>query len=219
MADNMNKTKIDWVDKSWNPITGCLNRCSYCYARKIAMRFTGHFNPEFHVNRITEPSHVKKSSRIFEDSMSDFWGKGVKPEWRLAVYNEMQLCPQHTFFLLTKQPQRISYVKKIPDNCYVGVSITKFKDRWRIGTLISKKIKNTFVSIEPCLDDIISDYIYLCDWIIVGGLTGEKNPFRPKDKTIKEIISTCRRLKKPLFLKNNLGYSKKIQEIETKYQK
>jgi protein gp37 len=37
----MNKTKIDWADMTWNPITGCLHSCEYCYARKIATRFGG----------------------------------------------------------------------------------------------------------------------------------------------------------------------------------
>jgi len=35
----MNKTKIEWCDMTWNPVTGCLNDCGYCYARKIASRF------------------------------------------------------------------------------------------------------------------------------------------------------------------------------------
>lgn len=35
----MNKTKIDWCDSTWNPVTGCLHGCEYCYARKIAERF------------------------------------------------------------------------------------------------------------------------------------------------------------------------------------
>ena len=35
----MNKTKIDWCDRVWNPVWGCLNGCEYCYARKIARRF------------------------------------------------------------------------------------------------------------------------------------------------------------------------------------
>jgi len=35
----MNKTKIEWCDSTWNPITGCLHGCEYCYARKIANRF------------------------------------------------------------------------------------------------------------------------------------------------------------------------------------
>lgn len=33
------KTKIDWCDASWNPVTGCLHGCKYCYARRIAIRF------------------------------------------------------------------------------------------------------------------------------------------------------------------------------------
>lgn len=34
-----NKTKIDWCDSTWNPISGCLYGCKYCYARGIAKRF------------------------------------------------------------------------------------------------------------------------------------------------------------------------------------
>ena len=36
------KTKIDWADATWNPVTGCLHGCEYCYARGIARRFGGH---------------------------------------------------------------------------------------------------------------------------------------------------------------------------------
>ncbi len=35
----MNKTKIEWCDSTWNPLTGCLHGCEYCYARRIAERF------------------------------------------------------------------------------------------------------------------------------------------------------------------------------------
>ena len=34
------KTKIDWCDSTWNPVTGCLHGCKYCYARRIAERFS-----------------------------------------------------------------------------------------------------------------------------------------------------------------------------------
>lgn len=37
----MEKTKIDWADSTWNPVTGCLHGCEYCYARRIAERFGG----------------------------------------------------------------------------------------------------------------------------------------------------------------------------------
>lgn len=37
----MNKSKIEWTDFTWNPVTGCLHGCEYCYARKQARRFCG----------------------------------------------------------------------------------------------------------------------------------------------------------------------------------
>lgn len=36
----MNRTSIDWADYSWNPVTGCQHGCDYCYARRMAQRFT-----------------------------------------------------------------------------------------------------------------------------------------------------------------------------------
>ena len=36
----MNKTKIEWCDSTWNPVTGCRHECEYCYARRIAERFS-----------------------------------------------------------------------------------------------------------------------------------------------------------------------------------
>lgn len=35
----MNKSKIEWCDYTWNPVTGCLHGCEYCYAERIAERF------------------------------------------------------------------------------------------------------------------------------------------------------------------------------------
>lgn len=40
-------TKIDWCDSTWNPVTGCLHGCEYCYARRIAERFGSHQMPIF----------------------------------------------------------------------------------------------------------------------------------------------------------------------------
>lgn len=37
----MKDTKIDWCDSTWNPVTGCLHGCEYCYARGIANRYNG----------------------------------------------------------------------------------------------------------------------------------------------------------------------------------
>lgn len=37
----MIKSKIEWCDSTWNPVTGCLHTCEYCYARTMANRFKG----------------------------------------------------------------------------------------------------------------------------------------------------------------------------------
>lgn len=37
----MNRSKIEWCDHTWNPITGCRHGCAYCYARKMTARFAG----------------------------------------------------------------------------------------------------------------------------------------------------------------------------------
>lgn len=42
----MLKTKIEWCDSTWNPVTGCRHECPYCYARRIAERFSG-YDPQY----------------------------------------------------------------------------------------------------------------------------------------------------------------------------
>ena len=37
----MNRSKIEYVDHTWNPITGCRHICEYCYARRMTERFAG----------------------------------------------------------------------------------------------------------------------------------------------------------------------------------
>lgn len=58
----MNKTKIDWCDSTWNPVTGCLHGCEYCYARGIAERFAPFDFPHLtedgvfkHINDLRDP--------------------------------------------------------------------------------------------------------------------------------------------------------------------
>lgn len=37
----MNLSKIGWCDFSWNPVTGCMAHCGFCYGRKQATRLCG----------------------------------------------------------------------------------------------------------------------------------------------------------------------------------
>lgn len=50
------KTKIDWCDSSWNPVTGCLHGCEYCYAERMVKRFGKPIKTEHdHLHVIDEP--------------------------------------------------------------------------------------------------------------------------------------------------------------------
>ena len=37
----MSKTKVPWADYVWNPVSGCLNGCKRCTAKKQLLRFSG----------------------------------------------------------------------------------------------------------------------------------------------------------------------------------
>ena len=131
----MNKTKIDWCDSSWNPVTGCLHDCRYCYARGIANRFSGGgekwtdgnlfilekrvyaeesekavpypygFKPTFHRYRLEE--YIQKSARnIFVCSMADLFGAWVPDFWIEEVFSACEKSPQHNYLFLTKNPDR-----------------------------------------------------------------------------------------------------------------
>ena len=129
----MNKTKIDWADMTWNPVTGCLHGCKYCYARKIANRFGGKylpygdnlnviekpfdgekgidpypfkFEPTFHKYRLDEPQKTKKPQNIFVCSMADLFGEWVPDEWIKQVFEACEKAPQHRYLFLTKNPKR-----------------------------------------------------------------------------------------------------------------
>ncbi len=54
------KSKIDWCDSTWNPVTGCLHGCEYCYARKIAERFGG-----FDCGPVADCSATDRAEGIF----------------------------------------------------------------------------------------------------------------------------------------------------------
>ena len=40
------KTKITSFDSTWNPVTGCIRNCPYCYATRIADRFSGYIHDD-----------------------------------------------------------------------------------------------------------------------------------------------------------------------------
>lgn len=42
---NATNDNIEWAKWTWNPVTGCLHECPYCYAKDISMRYYNHFKP------------------------------------------------------------------------------------------------------------------------------------------------------------------------------
>lgn len=68
------KTKIDWCDSSWNPVTGCEHDCEYCYARSLANRYGGFDHDEgknpvgnqfvIGVQELDKPKHIMRKNGL-----------------------------------------------------------------------------------------------------------------------------------------------------------
>lgn len=161
----LNKTAIEWTDRTWNPVTGCLHGCPYCYARKIAERFKGSkawpegFQPRFHPARLNDPAKMKKPATIFVCSMADLFGEWVEPSWIWSVFEAMEAAPQHTYIMLTKNPEKMKRFapergdqpRGVKENWWFGASITRQIDVPKIESLL-KMDGNRFISFEPLLE-------------------------------------------------------------------
>lgn len=215
----MNKTKIEWTDWTWNPITGCLHGCWYCYAKKMFTRFHRSFEPTFYPERLNEPSMLKRPSRIFCCSVADIFADWTKPEWRVAVLKEIEKYPQHIFQLLTKNPENIKL--KPMKNVWVGATITCDNEMDKLYSLVNNYQGLKFLSFEPLLSapkimqtDGCFDKI---DWVIVGKLTGSRKV--PLDKeAVGCIIREAKGRGIPVFIKNNVGWPEKIQEFPNGFE-
>ena len=137
------KNGISWCTYTWNPISGCYGpggtatnpkRCPYCYAQKIANRFSKHtgdneiigingnkihevyptenigdpypwgFEPTLHWSRLDDPRKVKKPQRIFVCSMADLFGPWIPEIWQHRIFEACDQAPWHKYLFLTKSP-------------------------------------------------------------------------------------------------------------------
>ncbi|WKV08178.1 phage Gp37/Gp68 family protein [Thermoanaerobacterium thermosaccharolyticum] len=141
----MNKTKIEWTDTVWNPVTGCTpisEGCQNCYANRIANRLKGRcgypadepFKVTLHPERLNEPLQWRKPQRIFVCSMGDLFHEDVHPYDIMRIFNVMAKAKHHTFLVLTKRPERMLEVYKRlrPGNTIPGpyFSITGKGEGW-----------------------------------------------------------------------------------------
>ena len=74
----MNRSKIEWCDHTWNPITGCFHNCKYCYARRMSRRFSGdpRFNKMMH-DCFEEISYEDKKMYILESPIVGETGNAI----------------------------------------------------------------------------------------------------------------------------------------------
>ena len=169
MAD---KSKIEWTDATWNPMTGCTPKsagCDNCYARRMAERFKMDFWPTFHMNRLDIPSRWRKPRRVFVCSMSDLFHQQFTDDEIRWIFDEMSLCEQHTFIVLTKRPARMKAwlewagthrgIDGFPEwplpNVWLGVTAeNQATADERIPVLLECPAAKRFVSIEPMLEPI-----------------------------------------------------------------
>jgi len=228
----VNKSAIEWCDYTWNPVVGCFKGCDYCYARRQAKRFKQRcqkcyeFVPHLHPERLDQPLKVKKPSRIFVCSMGELFDSTISQLSRDRVFSITQQADQHTFIVLTKQPENI--VKDFTDmpNIWLGVSAeNQMAADERIPELLKIPAAVRFVSLEPLLGavdlawhteigecDADGDWLEQIDWVIGGAQTGPK-AVKPKPEWVQSIIDQCRAASIPLFIKDNVGWPERIQEF------
>lgn len=210
----INRTRIEWTDYSFNPVTGCPKpHCWFCYAKKIYRRFPAlgnpDFTPKFFPERLKELGKLKKPSKIFVCSCADLFAKETKDEWREAILCEMEKYPQHTYQLLTKRPQLIDHI--FADNVWVGATITDASELWKAKEIKKVKCGVRFLSFEPLLGSIHPNLENI-EWIIIGKLTGSKKIPLNND-WVEELLKDAIYYKVPVFVKNNVGWSEKIQNF------
>lgn len=120
----MNRTSIEWTERTWNPVRGCSRvseGCRNCYAERQAARFRGgafrgfveitNGHPQWtgkvelmdHI--LDVPFKTRKPAMWFVNSMSDLFHESLS--WRSIskVFAVMAQSPQHTFQILTKRPK------------------------------------------------------------------------------------------------------------------
>lgn len=187
----MTQTSIEWTDKTWNPVTGCSKvspGCAHCYAETLAKRLHAFgqqgytdlpWTPEnaaanvfLHPDRLEQPLHWRKPRMVFVNSMSDLFHEQVPLSFLAEVWKVMVRCPQHTFQILTKRPERMAralgpngigfYLVEGPVPCpqpniWLGTSIENRRYVHRADVLRETPAAVRFVSAEPLLGPLLPD--------------------------------------------------------------
>ena len=191
----MRTTKIEWTDKTWNPITGCTKLskgCANCYAEIMANRlcvmgvdkYLNGFTPTLHEDVLDEPFKWKQPHTIFVCSMADLFHDSVPFSFIDKVIDTIRQAGHHRYQILTKRATRMAEYfsnKDIPENVWLGVTVEASSELFRINSLRNLQASIRFLSCEPLLDDLGEIDLTDIDWVIVGGESGVKaRPMKPE---------------------------------------
>lgn len=184
----MRTTKIEWAERTWNPVTGCTKLsegCAHCYAEVMSRRLCAMGTPKYangfkstiHHEALKEPFNWKKPSTIFVCSMSDLFHKDVPFEFIDKVFRVIEETPQHNYQILTKRAERMAEyfeTRNIPHNAWIGVTVENKETKSRIDHIRHLDATIKFLSCEPLLGDLEELNLDGINWIIVGGESGSQ---------------------------------------------
>lgn len=214
------KSKIEWTEQTWNPVTGCTkisSGCKYCYAEVMANRlqamnvrgYENGFNLSILPERLAEPLKRKKPTIYFVNSMSDLFHEGIDDNYIEQVFAVIEQAKHHQFQILTKRAERLTHFfmgRTIPDNAWLGVSVeNKEHGLARIDYLREVDAKIRFLSCEPLLEDLGKINLKGIHWVIVGGESGAGA--RPMAiEWAENIQQQCQKQKVKFFFKQWGGW-------------
>lgn len=216
------KTKIEWTECSWNPITGCTKiseGCKNCYAATMArrlkamgnVRYENEFKVTIHEDLIERPLHWKKSKMIFVNSMSDIFHDEIPDEVIVKIFQTMNKADWHTFQILTKRSNRLLQLSNKLNwtpNIWMGVSVENKETIYRCEQLKQTEAVTKFVSAEPLLESIADIDLNGIDWLIVGGESGHHSRQMEKEWVI-ELKDLANKSNTAFFFKQWGGFNKK----------
>lgn len=203
------------VSETWNPVTGCLHDCVYCWARRLALtklksspRYRDGFKPRLNLEEFRKKF---RGGVVFVSDMGDLWGDWVPDAWIRKVLDHVGKYPNTWFLFLTKNPQRYhDFLGEIPPNAILGATIETNRDKYfqegygvrvssaplpsrRYMAMKSLDWPLKFVSIEPVLDfdiDVFTRWIEdINPFMVYIGYDnyGNKLPEPPLNKTLELI--------------------------------
>lgn len=191
----MSESKIEWTDKTWNPITGCSKKstgCLHCYAEVMARRlkamgqekYANGFSVTLHERCLNEPLTWRGNHNIFVCSMSDIFHENVPFEFIDKMFDVIKNTPQHRYQILTKRAERMAEyfgTRSVPNNVWLGVTVESQSSRFRIDYLRNLPASVKFLSCEPLVEDLGELDLTGIDWVIVGGESGpQARPMKEK---------------------------------------